>query len=73
MKNLLAFATAEVQNLSEDEQTRAAEAMLDGAKSAAVREGIRAADEGRTISHDKVKSWLRSWGTDKEQSPPKCT
>jgi predicted transcriptional regulator len=25
---------------------------------------------GRTISHDKVKAWLRSWGTANELPPP---
>jgi predicted transcriptional regulator len=26
---------------------------------------------GRTISHDKVKAWLRSWGKPDELPPPR--
>jgi predicted transcriptional regulator len=72
MSKFLSFATAEVESLSEDDQERAAQAMLDEAKRAAVEEGVKAAEEGRTVSHGKVKSWLKSWGSDKETSPPEC-
>ncbi|MEE2850928.1 MAG: CopG family transcriptional regulator [Pseudomonadota bacterium] len=27
---------------------------------------------GRTISHDAMKRWLLSWGTDNPLPPPKC-
>jgi len=35
-----------------------------------IKAGIKAADEGRLISHEKVSEWLRSWGTDHELDPP---
>jgi predicted transcriptional regulator len=37
----------------------------------AVRKGIADADAGRTISYEKMRRWLLSWGTDKELPPPK--
>ena len=37
----------------------------------AVREGIADADAGRTVSYEKIRRWLLSWGTDKELPPPK--
>jgi len=37
----------------------------------AVREGVRAADEGDVIDHADVASWLGSWGAKKEKAPPK--
>ena len=36
------------------------------------RQGIRDADEGRVVGHDRVAEWLRSWGTKSEKRPPKC-
>jgi predicted transcriptional regulator len=27
---------------------------------------------GRTISHDAMRKWLRSWGKKNELPPPKC-
>ena len=38
----------------------------------AIKEGIQAADEGRVVSHEQVKAWLLSWGTDQELSKPTC-
>lgn len=38
----------------------------------AVREGIAAADAGRTVPYEAVRCWLLSWGTDAEQSPSLC-
>jgi predicted transcriptional regulator len=39
---------------------------------AAVQEGIADAEAGRTISYEKIRRWLLSWGTDKELPPPEC-
>ena len=39
---------------------------------AEIRKGIAAADAGKTISHEKVVEWLRSWGTENELPPPSC-
>lgn len=38
----------------------------------AIEKGIRAADEGRLVSHEKVEAWVESWGTDHELPRPKC-
>jgi predicted transcriptional regulator len=37
-----------------------------------IRQGIRDANEGRVVGHDRVAEWLRSWGTKSEKRPPKC-
>jgi len=34
-------------------------------------EALAAFKAGRTVSHDKVKAWLRSWGTANELPAPK--
>jgi predicted transcriptional regulator len=39
---------------------------------AAVDEGLADAKAGRTVSYEKVRRWLLSWGSDKELSPPRC-
>ncbi|MBN9592141.1 MAG: CopG family transcriptional regulator [Alphaproteobacteria bacterium] len=36
----------------------------------AVREGIGDADAGRTLSYEKIRRWLLSWGQEKEMPPP---
>ena len=38
----------------------------------AIKEGIKAADEGRTVDHDQVEAWLNSWGTENELERPRC-
>lgn len=38
----------------------------------AIREGIADADAGRLVDHDKVSTWLESWGTENELPPPSC-
>ena len=40
---------------------------------AAVDEGLADVKAGRTVSYEKVRRWLLSWGTDKELPPPKCS
>lgn len=37
---------------------------------AAIREGIKDFEEGRTVPHDEVRAWLLTLGTDKERPPP---
>lgn len=34
------------------------------------RAGIADADEGRTVAHEDVVRWVRSWGTKEELPPP---
>jgi predicted transcriptional regulator len=38
----------------------------------AIDEGIRAADAGRVIPHEKVVAWVRSWGEPDERPMPTC-
>jgi predicted transcriptional regulator len=38
----------------------------------AVEKGQRSLDQGRSVTYDKVRRWLLSWGTDKETPPPEC-
>jgi predicted transcriptional regulator len=38
----------------------------------AVREGIAAADAGRTMPYEAVRRWLLSWGTEAELPSPPC-
>jgi predicted transcriptional regulator len=38
---------------------------------AAVADGRKAAREGRTVSHDKVRRWLSSWGSEREGRAPR--
>ena len=35
-----------------------------------IEEGIADADAGRTVPHDQVRTWLKSWGDDDETDPP---
>ena len=39
---------------------------------AAVDEGLTDIKAGRTVSYEKVRRWLLSWGSDKELPPPNC-
>jgi RHH-type rel operon transcriptional repressor/antitoxin RelB len=41
-------------------------------KRAAILEGMRQLDAGRSIPHDEVDKWIASWGSDRELSPPEC-
>ncbi|AYV44955.1 CopG family transcriptional regulator [Caulobacter flavus] len=44
----------------------------DAAEAAADAEGLADLEAGRTISHEKMKAWLLSWGTPEETPPPKA-
>jgi len=51
-----------LQHYVEDQQWQMAE----------IEEGLRDAEEGRVIPHEKVERWLRSWGSKRRLRPPKC-
>lgn len=53
-----------IQSASEAEET--------AAFVEAVREGIEAADAGRTVPYEDVRRWVLSWGTPGELPPPKA-
>ncbi|MBZ5617141.1 MAG: CopG family ribbon-helix-helix protein [Acidobacteriia bacterium] len=36
-----------------------------------IRRGLADLDEGRTVSHEKVSKWLRSWGKSPEGKAPR--
>jgi RHH-type transcriptional regulator, rel operon repressor / antitoxin RelB len=38
----------------------------------AIEEGIKDVEEGRVVSHERVKEWLQSWGTEGEKEMPEC-
>jgi predicted transcriptional regulator len=39
---------------------------------AAIDEGMRAADEGRTVAHEAVAAWVESWDGPNERPMPDC-
>jgi predicted transcriptional regulator len=39
---------------------------------AAIEEGIRDANAGRIVPHDKVVAWVESWGRPDEKPMPEC-
>jgi predicted transcriptional regulator len=39
---------------------------------AAIDEGIRAADAGRSVPHEDVAAWVESWSEKRELPMPKC-
>ena len=49
---------------------RTAEADL-AAKTRAVEKSRKDVAAGRVVGHDKVKAWLKSWGSDKELPRPR--
>lgn len=36
-----------------------------------IKAGIADLDDGKSVSHAKVSSWLKSWGTKAETKPPR--
>jgi len=36
-----------------------------------IKAGLVELDRGETVSHEKMRTWLLSWGTDHELDPPK--
>jgi predicted transcriptional regulator len=44
----------------------------DAADEASTLRGLADFEAGRTISHEAMKRWLLSWGTDELLPPPKC-
>ena len=37
-----------------------------------IRKGKKEVQAGRTVPHEKVERWLRSWGTKREEHAPSC-
>lgn len=37
----------------------------------AIREGVRAADEGQLVEGAEVETWVASWGRKSERKPPR--
>jgi len=38
----------------------------------AIHEGIRDAEQGQLVEHERVVSWVNSWDSDNELERPKC-
>jgi len=56
------LATDALRHYVEDQQWQLAE----------IEAGLRDADAGRVVSHEKVERWLKSWGSKKKLRPPTC-
>src|SRR3990167_9879552 len=39
---------------------------------AEIRQADRQVKSGHYVRHEDMKAWLLSWGTEREQPPPKC-
>jgi predicted transcriptional regulator len=39
---------------------------------AKIDRGLRDADAGRVVSHERVKRYLQSWGSKRKLPPPRC-
>jgi predicted transcriptional regulator len=37
-----------------------------------IEEGLREAEAGRLVPHEKVERWLKSWGKKRRVRPPSC-
>lgn len=55
-----------------EEQPSVFDVADDEADERATLEGEADIAAGRVISHEAVKRWLQSWGTENELPPPKC-
>ncbi len=55
-----------------DEEPAVFDAEDEAELEAATLRGLADFEAGRVISHEAVKRWLLSWGTDKPLPPPKC-
>ena len=39
---------------------------------AAIQDGIKSADDGKLVEHERVKNWVESWGSANEKEKPLC-
>ena len=72
MTKLLDQAIIAAARLSDDDQDKLAQVIMDEAKRLAILEGIADADAGRLIPHEDMKAWAESLGTDTELPLPTC-
>lgn len=56
----------------EDEEPGIFDIPDDAADEASTLRGLADFEAGRTITHEAMKRWLLSWGTDNPLPPPKC-
>lgn len=57
---------------AEDDEPGVFDIPDDEADEAATQRALADFEAGRVISHDAMKQWLLSWGTDKPLPEPKC-
>jgi predicted transcriptional regulator len=55
-----------------DEEPGVFEFEDEAAIEASLERGLADVEAGRVISHEAMKHWLQSWGTDTPLPPPKC-
>lgn len=72
MNKMLEQAMTVAATLTDEDQGKLAEVVLEEAKRLAVLEGIADVEAGRTVPHSEIKTWLESWGTDHEMPAPSC-
>jgi hypothetical protein len=72
MKDRSSNVTLAGSGVPATEPVPVAKSKVDQAKLDAVRAGIKAVKEGRTVPHENMKAWLKSWGTDEELPLPRC-
>ena len=44
----------------------------DAAFRLSVEQGLVSLDAGHTVPYEEVRRWMLTWGTENEQSAPKC-
>ena len=59
---MLGFSMVEPDLISTDDDPAAFRA--------AVGQGLKSLDQGRSVSYETVRRWLLSWGSDRETPPP---
>ena len=55
-----------------DEEPGVFEFADEAANDASLERGLADVEAGRVISHEAMKRWLQSWGTDTPLPPPTC-
>jgi predicted transcriptional regulator len=55
-----------------DEEPGVFDVADEAADEASTLRGLADFEAGRTISHEAMKRWLLSWGTDEPLPPPEC-
>jgi hypothetical protein len=63
---------ANLSNMATEPKKSSENLGLDPSYVAAVEEARAEVDSGKTVSYERVRRWLLSWGTEKELPRPRC-